>query len=89
MLAQRSEAEIPVTATTPSSRELSQAIGRAKNAATHGPVFLTDRGKPTHVLLSIEDYQRLLRPRRSLVEALSMSGLSDIDFEPTSSPPSA
>jgi len=34
------------------------------------------------VLLSIEDYRRLAGQRRSLVEALSMPGLADIDFEP-------
>lgn len=84
---QRSEAEIPVTATTLSSRELSQAIDRAKNAATHGPVFITDVGEPTHVLLSIEEYHRLTQPRRSLAESLSMPGLSDIEFDPTSGPP--
>jgi hypothetical protein len=44
-------------------------------------VFITDRGKPAHVLLSIEDYTRLAGPRRSIVDALSMSGLADIDVE--------
>ena len=35
-----------------------------------------------HVLLNIEDYLKLAGQRRSLVEALSMPGLGDIDFEP-------
>ncbi len=68
--------------TTISSREFNQDTSRAKKAATIGPVFITDRGKPAHVLLSIEDYQRLSGPRRSIVEALSMSGLADIEFDP-------
>ncbi|WP_346302144.1 hypothetical protein [Halomonas sp. BM-2019] len=42
---------------------------------------MTDRGKPAHVLLSIEEYQRLTGKHRSLVEALSMPGLSDIEFD--------
>lgn len=39
------------TASSPStlsSRELNQDVGRAKPAALQGPVFLTDRGKPSH-----------------------------------------
>ena len=68
--------------TTVTSRELNQDIGRAKRAARAGPVFITDRGKPAHVLLSIEDYRRLAGQGRSVVEALSMPGLADIDFDP-------
>lgn len=71
-----------MTITTLTSREFDQAIGRAKRAAHSGLVFITNRSRPTHVLLSVEDYRRLAGERRSLVEALSMEGLSDIDFEP-------
>ena len=48
----------------------------------NGPVFITDRGKPAHVLLNIEDYHRLIGKRRNLVEALSMPGLSEMEFDP-------
>jgi prevent-host-death family protein len=68
--------------TTLSSRELNQDIGRAKKAAKHGPVFITDRGKPAHVLLSIEEYQRLTGGRRTLAQALSMPNAGDIEFDP-------
>lgn len=68
--------------TTLSSRELNQDIGRAKREAKQGPVFITDRGKPAHVLLSIEDYRRLTGKRRTLGEALAMPGVADIDFDP-------
>lgn len=67
---------------TLSSREFNQDTSRAKKAAAKGPVVITDLGKPAHVLLSIEEYQRLTGKRRSLVEALSMPGLSEIDFDP-------
>ena len=40
--------------TSVTSRELNQDVARAKRAAKSGPVFITDRGKPAHVLLSIE-----------------------------------
>ncbi|MDR3158864.1 MAG: type II toxin-antitoxin system prevent-host-death family antitoxin [Zoogloeaceae bacterium] len=70
-----------MTITTLSSREFNQDVTHAKKASRHGPVFITDRGKPAHVLLSIEEYARLTGQRRNLVEALSMQGLSEIDCE--------
>jgi len=74
--------EDAMTITTLSSRELNQDIGRAKKAALHGPVFITDRGRPAHVLLTFEQYQRLTGQQRSLAEALAMPGLSDISLDP-------
>ena len=68
--------------TTLSSREFNQDTSRAKKASSKGPVFITDRGKPAHVLLSIEEYQRLSGQRRSIVDSLSMPGLTDIEFDP-------
>ena len=67
--------------TTLSSRELNQDVTRAKKAALHGPVFITDRGKPSHVLLGIEEYWRLVGQKRNLVSALSMPGLAGIDLD--------
>lgn len=71
-----------MTITTLSSRELNQDVTRAKKATRNGPVFITDRGKPAHVLLSFEDYQRLTRQRRNIADALAMPGVADIEFEP-------
>ena len=71
-----------MTITTLSSREFNQDTSRAKKAASEGPVFITDRGRPAHVLLSIEEYQRITATRRSIVVALSMPGLADIEFDP-------
>jgi prevent-host-death family protein len=68
--------------TTFSSREVNQDLGRAKKAARNGPVIITDRGRPAHVLLSIEEYRRLTGGHRTIVEALAMPGLSEIEFEP-------
>ncbi len=68
--------------TTLSSRELNQDVTRAKKAAKRGPVFITDRGKPAHVLLSIEEYQRLTRQCRNIADSLAMPGVADIEFEP-------
>ena len=71
-----------MTITTVTSRELNQDVARAKKAAKSGPVFITDRGKPAHVLLSIENYRRLAREDRNLLDALSMEGLADIGLDP-------
>jgi prevent-host-death family protein len=72
---------LPIT--TLSSRDFNQDTGRAKKAASAGPVFITDRGKPAHVLLTIEDYQRLTGKRRSVVDALAMPGLSGTELDLT------
>ena len=71
-----------MTVTTLTSRELNQDLARAKRVAKSGPVIITDRGRPAHVLLSIEDYRRLTGKSRNLAESLSMAGLAEIELEP-------
>lgn len=73
-----------MTITTLSSREFNQSSSEAKRAANSGPVFITDRGKPAHVLLTFEEYQRLIKHKRNIAEALSMSEAVDFDFDPQS-----
>ncbi len=68
--------------TTLTSRAFNQAASEAKRAASNGPVFITDRGKPAHVLLTIEDYQKLTQQRRNISDALAMTNAADIDFDP-------
>ncbi|RMQ41699.1 Type II toxin-antitoxin system, VapB/FitA-like antitoxin protein [Pseudomonas cichorii] len=69
--------------TTLSSREFNQDTSGAKKAANEGPVFITDRGRPAHVLLSIEDYRKLTGSAVSIVDMLIMPGDDlDIEFEP-------
>ena len=70
---------------TLSGRQFDQDSGGAKRAAADGPVFITDRGTPSHVLMTIEDCRRLSRDAPSLVESLSMSADDDVDFEPSRS----
>jgi len=67
--------------TTLSSRELNQDVSRAKKAAKNGPVIITDRGKPAHVLLSIEEYRRITGQRRSIADALAMPSAAGVAFE--------
>ena len=70
-----------MTITTLSSREFQQNANLAQKATRKGPVFITNRGRPAHVLLSYEEYQRISGKHRSIVEALSMPGLADIEVE--------
>ena len=70
---------------TVSSRELDQDVGRAKRAAEEGPVVITDRGQPSHVLLSWAEYRRLTGGPRKLAAVLSAPTLSEIPFEPEKS----
>ncbi len=70
--------------TTLSSREFNQDTSRAKKAASKGPVFITDRGRPEHVLLSMKEYQRLTGKPRNIIEALTMPGMPDVEFDPPS-----
>ena len=71
-----------MAATTLTSREFNQDTSGAKKAARRGPVFITDRGRPAHVLMTIEDYQRLAGGNMSLAQALAQPGDSAFDFEP-------
>ena len=68
--------------TSLSSRQFNQDSSGAKKAAKKGPVFITDRGRPAHVLLAIEDYQKLTGNHASIIDMLAMSGVENIEFEP-------
>ena len=71
-----------MSTTVMSSREFNQDAGGAKKAAEKGPVIITDRGKPSHVLLSFEAYRELLGKEQSLADALAQKEDGDFDFEP-------
>jgi prevent-host-death family protein len=71
-----------MTITTMSSRDFNQDTGRAKNAARSGPVFITDRGTPAHVLLTFEDYRRLTGAQDNIIDLLGLPpGVEDVDLE--------
>ena len=57
-------------ARTMSSREFNQSTGIAKVAALSGPVLVTDRGRPSHVLLSYDHYRRLTNGTRTLADVM-------------------
>jgi len=68
--------------TTLTSREFNQDTGRAKKASEAGPVFITDRGKPAHVLMTFSDYQRVSGKRKNILDLVGMKGASEVELEP-------
>ncbi len=70
-----------MSTTTMTSREFNQDSGRAKKAAYSGPVIITDRGRPEHVLLSYEEFRKLSGSKPSIIELLSMPEGADLDIE--------
>lgn len=73
-------------AKTLTSREFNQDTGLAKRAAQDGPVYITDRGQPSHVLMTFEAYNKLATHSTSMSDLLSATpGIGDFDFEPSRS----
>ncbi|MDD5295476.1 MAG: type II toxin-antitoxin system Phd/YefM family antitoxin [Rhodocyclaceae bacterium] len=70
-----------MTITTLSSRQFNQDASKAKKAANFGPVFITDRGRPAHVLLSFEDYKKLTGGPAKIADLLAMPDGADIELE--------
>ncbi len=67
-------------ATQISSREFNQDTSGAKKAANKGPVYITDRGRPAHVLLTFDAYEALIGRNRVLELLAEPVGVEDIDF---------
>jgi len=63
-----------------SSREFNQDTSRAKKAAERGPVYITDRGRPAHVLLTFDAYEALVGRHRVLELLAEPAGVEDIQF---------
>ena len=66
------------------SRQFNQDTSRAKRAAETGPVYITDRGRPAHVLLTIEEYERLLGEKRVIDMLGEPLGIADVELTLTS-----
>ena len=66
---------------TISIRDFNQDVGKAKRASEKGPVFITDRGKPAHVLLTVEEYYKLIESTKTVADLLAMLESAEIEFE--------
>lgn len=62
------------------SRAFNQDTSGAKKAAERGPVYITDRGRPAHVLLTFDAYEELIGPHRALDLLAQPAGVEDIEY---------
>ncbi len=69
-----------MTITTLSSRQFNHDASKAKKAAEAGPVIITDRGRPAHVLLIFGEYKKLTGTKARIADLLAMPGIEDIEF---------
>ena len=70
---------MPITTLT--SRQFNQDSSRAKKAAADGPVIITDRGQPAHVLLTFEAYKKITRVNSKIADLLAMPGLDEMKLD--------
>ena len=67
--------------TTLSSRDFNQDASKAKRAADAGPVIITDRGRPAHVLLTFAEYKRITGVRTPIADLLAAPGAAEAKLE--------
>ncbi len=53
----------------------------ALRAAAYGPVFLTENGRASHVLLSFDEYSRIAGSGETILEMLGDPAVAEIDFD--------
>ena len=75
-----------MTAATLPSKKNERTLAEAQEDANDGAVFLTGEYGLSHVLMTIADYERLIRGKLNIVEMLWMPGMADIDFDPSVDP---
>ena len=68
--------------TTMTSREFNRDVSKAKREARHGPVFITDRGRLAHVLLTVDEYQRITDGDQTIGALLGRPEVADLEFDP-------
>lgn len=68
-----------------SSREFNRDVSQAKRLAQAEPVLITDRGQPTHVLMSMAEYRRLSGEAESILDLLALPETVALDAAEASS----
>lgn len=64
------------------SREFHRYPRRGRRAALSGPVLITDRNKPSLVVMTAKDHERLVGRGISLFDVLMPDDDQKFDFEP-------
>ncbi|MGU3495409.1 type II toxin-antitoxin system prevent-host-death family antitoxin [Xanthobacteraceae bacterium A53D] len=62
-------------------RQINGDIARAKRAAQDGPVFITEHGRPSHVLITYESWQTLTREQPTLLDLIGNDAAAAVPFE--------
>ena len=62
-------------------QEAKAMLSEVIKATAAKPQIVTVRGKETAVILSFEEYQKLVRPRQTLFEFIQSSPLRDLELE--------
>ena len=70
-----------MTIMTFSSRKFNQDASKAKKAAMADPVFSTDRGRPAHVLLTLDEYKKRTGGHTRIADLLAMPGVEEIELD--------
>ncbi|WP_404336057.1 type II toxin-antitoxin system Phd/YefM family antitoxin [Sphingomonas sp. MMS12-HWE2-04] len=63
------------------SRAFNQDVSAAKRFARSEPVFITDRGRTTHVLMSVDTFRQLTAHAESIVDLLAIEARVDPESE--------
>ena len=71
---------LTMPSTTVTSRSFNQDASKAKHASESGPVVITDRGRPAHVLLTYADYKKLASKATKVADLLAMPGAENIEL---------
>jgi prevent-host-death family protein len=68
---------------TVTAQEFNRDASRIKREASAEPVVITDHGRPSHVLLAIDEYERLTGGGvHDLADWLAMDDRVDLEVEP-------
>ncbi len=71
--------------TKPKKWQLQEAKNRfselVRKASEEGPQTVTRHGKDSVIVLSVDDYRKMEKPKTSLVEFFRTSPLSGVDFD--------
>ena len=65
---------------TMTSREFNRDTAAAKRAAEEGPVVVTDRNRPAHVLLSWAQYRRLVDGAMTPMDVIASTEAAEVDL---------
>ena len=73
-----------MTRTTLSDQQVAKNFTEASRIAEKGPVIITKKGKPSHVLLTYDAYKQLVSGDTSIARLFYYPGAADVELETSS-----